>query len=497
MSATRSRSYVEWLGRPLSPWWCAVGWLASTGVFIGIVQAFGGPYVTDSAPSVDSTLALANGQPACAFPSSTQLQSPLYSFVSAGVAAADRLGRAIRFPPGPTSERHCAQDFQAINAWIGHAHTGLDLLRIGYVAWLFLLVGLILILRAGGRGRCGWEPATLIVVACLPPVWLTLESSFHPQDLVAMGLGLCAMAYGLRGRWLMSGMLVALAFFSQEFALLFAVPLLFCAPRNRRLGYMVGALVTAAAGTLFLLFVTSTQALSNALSGTIYMSTTDTLEVTLHLHGRPQVFLSRVVPVFLAGLISWWILRRRRGGGAPDATTMVALVALCLSLRLLFEQNTFGYYFMALAVALVVLDVLDGRVRSALIAWLLLLSVTYLAGNTTTFVQLARVPWGADVSQWMTPVVVVVAMVMIVSCVHRRAPTGSLLVWVALLFGAVLVWPSTRNPLSYQISSLWWQLLFAGTAIALAVGPLVAVVRAGPGSRSVNTKSTDPSLVVE
>lgn len=453
--------------------------------------------MTDSAPSIDSTLALANGQAACAFPSSTQLQSPLYSFVSAGVAAADRLGRAIRFPSGPASERHCAKDFEAINAWIGHAHTWLDLLRIGYVAWLFLLVGLVLVLRAGGRGRCGWEPATLIVVACLPPVWLTLESSFHPQDLLAMGLALSAMAFGLRGRWLICGILIALAFFAQEFALLVAVPLLFVAPRDRRLIYLVSALATAAVGVLILLVVTSRQALSNALSGTIYLSTTDALEVTLHLHGRPQVFLSRVVPVLLAGLISWWVLRRRRAAGSPNATIMVALVALCLSLRLLFEQNTFGYYFMALAVTLVVLDVLAGRVRGALVAWLLLLSVTYLAGNTTTFVQLARVPWGADLGQWMTPVVVIVAIVMILYCVHRRASTPRLLVWLALLIGAVLVWPSTRNPLSYDISSLWWQLLFVGTGIALAVGPLLEVLRAAPLSETGNAESAHPSLVVE
>lgn len=497
MRAQRSRGYVGWLGRPLSQWWCALGWLTSTAVFVGLVQALGGPYVIDSASSVDSTLALANGQAACAFPSGTQLQGPLYSFFSAGVAAADRLGSAIRFPPGSASQRHCAQDFQAINAWIGRAHTWSDLLRIGYLAWLFLLVGLILVLRAGGRGRCGWEPATLIVVACLPPVWLTLESSFHPQDLVAMGLGLCAMACGLRGRWLISGIFVALAVFSQEFTLLVAVPLLFLAPRDRRLRYVIGALGTAAAATLILLVVSSTQALSNALSGTIYLSTTDTFEVMLHLHGRPQVFLSRLVPVLLAGLISWWVLWRRRGGSAPEATTMVALVALCLSLRLVFEQNIFGYYFMALAVALVVLDVFIGRVRSALVAWLLLLSLTYLAGATTTFVQLSRVSWGADAREWMTPVVLALAVVMILWCVRRRAPTSDLLVWLVLLIGAVLIWPSTRNPVSLHISSLWWQLLFVGTGIALAAGPLFAGIRAEPASRTVSAVSPHAGLAME
>ena len=82
-----------------------------------------------------------------------------------------------------------------------------------------------------GRGSRGWEPATLVVVACLLPVWMCVQSFFHPQDLLAMGLALCAMACACHGRWAGAGVLVALAVLAQQFTLLVAVP---ARPRSRQ-----------------------------------------------------------------------------------------------------------------------------------------------------------------------------------------------------------------------------------------------------------------------
>ena len=73
-------------------------------------------------------------------------------------------------------------------------------LRTGYVAWLFLLVGVIMLLRAAGRGRTGWEPTAVVLVACLPPVWFCVEMYAHPQDVVAMAFAFAAMACALRNR---------------------------------------------------------------------------------------------------------------------------------------------------------------------------------------------------------------------------------------------------------------------------------------------------------
>jgi Glycosyltransferase family 87 len=468
-----SRSITGWLDRPLSGWWCAVGWLGSTAVFVGIVEAFGGPFFTDSQPSVESTLAIASGQVGCAFPRGANLTGPLYSFVSAAVAAGARFGNSIHIPHGTASSDHCAATLHAVDAWLNTPTASAEMLRIGYVGWVFLAAGLVLLLRASGRGRRVWEPTTLFIVACLPPVWLTLESSFHPQDLMSMGLALGAMAFALRDRWLIAGVLVTLGVMSQEFALLVAVPLLFIAPARRRPVFLVGAASTAILALAALLIGSSPRLVWDALFGSIYTSTTDTVVMALHLHGSPLVLLSKVLPVLISVVVSWRVVARR-STEAQGPVVLASLVAVSLSLRLVFEQNMFGYYYMALAVALVALSVIECRIRSSLVAWLFMVSLTYLAGITTTFVQLQRAPWGNDAQQAAVPLVILLALAMIGFGLARRARSSELLVWVALLCGCVLVWPSTSDPLSPHVSQMAWQILLVPTGVLLAARPLLA-----------------------
>ena len=128
-----------------------------------------------------------------------------------------------------------------ISGWSIGAGALTNTLRIGYVGWFVLLGGIVSFLRASGRRRRGWEPATLLVVACLPPVWLCLVEYFHPQDLIAMGLALGALACARRDSWVAAGVLVILAFLSQQFAILVAVPLLVLAPAKRRPAYVAAA----------------------------------------------------------------------------------------------------------------------------------------------------------------------------------------------------------------------------------------------------------------
>ena len=74
-----------------------------------------------------------------------------------------------------------------MNQWYLDSHALNPTQWIGCVAWLALMVGVIVWLRASGRGRCGWEPVTLLFVAGLLPVWMCVQSDFHPQDLLALG----------------------------------------------------------------------------------------------------------------------------------------------------------------------------------------------------------------------------------------------------------------------------------------------------------------------
>ena len=176
----------------------------------------------------------------------TTYTAPGYPLVSGAIAALTRVGSSVPFPSTAALGPHCATALPAMSEWSIKSGALPATVDIGYVGWLFLMAGAVAFLRAVGRGRCRWEPLTLIVLACLPPVWGAIETVFHPQDLVAMGLALGGLACVLRRWWAWAGVLLALAVLSQQFALLVAAPIFVLAPRDRRLRFSVAALGTAA-----------------------------------------------------------------------------------------------------------------------------------------------------------------------------------------------------------------------------------------------------------
>jgi hypothetical protein len=56
------RSAAARLDRPLSAWWCVVGWLTSALVFAGFLQLAGGSTSDDAAASAIASWAIAQGQ---------------------------------------------------------------------------------------------------------------------------------------------------------------------------------------------------------------------------------------------------------------------------------------------------------------------------------------------------------------------------------------------------------------------------------------------------
>jgi hypothetical protein len=111
-------------------------------------------------------------------------------------------------------------------------------------------------------------------------------------------------------------------------------------------------------------------------------------------------------------LASW--AARRLGSALLEPLPLASLIATSLSLRLVFEQNLFGYYFMALAVMLAVLDVLRGRISLYLVGWLALVALGF-----------SPLPWGF-------------------------------------------------NPLSQMISLGVWQVVLVGIAVTLPAGPFTS-----------------------
>jgi hypothetical protein len=461
----------SWLDRPLSAWWCALGWLTSTAVFVGFVELLGGPTYLDSTVSVVSTWSIAHGRLSCAFPPRQVVAAPLYPFVSGGIAAAARIGHATPFPAGPALGPGCAKAFGAVWTWGWIAGAVHDTLRIGYVSWLALLAGVVALLRASGRGRRGWEPVTLLLVACLPPVWMCLENLFHPQDLLALGLVLGALACVCRDRWVWAGLLVGLALLTQQFCLLVAAPLFVIAPAKRRWVYVGATAATVTSALLALLASTSSGAVKTALvgsgtSGAVGGTWLFALNPDAHVLG----FVARVVPLELSLALAWW-LANRLGTAVLEPVPLVALAALSLSLRLVFEQSLFGYYFMALAVLLVLLDIVRGHIRATVVAWLIAVSVVFLVGPTTMF---AGWPASWSSSRHLVAPAVTVAIVAALG-LHavRNGIRRTDLMWLALAAGLVLAWPPTAVPLSTHVATQWWQVVLVGLGIALAFGPLL------------------------
>jgi len=459
-----ARGLWAWLGAPISGWWCVVGWAAATALFVTLVTHLGAISGSDTFESVFSTWAIGHGQLACAFPHGFRVTAPLYPLLSGGIDGLSHIGRTVPFPSRSVLGPHCAGAFPAINTWSLSTDAIGRTVEIGFLGWIALMAGVVALLRSTGRGRCGWEPATLILVAAAAPVWTCLQSTFHPEDLLALGLSLGAVACARRGLWAAAGLLIGLAFLSQQYALLIGVPLLILAPVARRVSYACCAGLTVAVVAVPLIVATSGSAAESIFMGT---GTTGgvggALVWELSLHGLPLLLLSRVAPLVLAGLTAWGTARRL-GARVLEPVPLLCVVALSLALRLVFEQQIFEYYFMALTVALILLDVVRGRLRAALVAWLLVVLTVFLYEIADLF----------EVADAIRVAVLVLAFTVLVWQVFRKVPFLTLTPWAALAAVSIVGWSSSFSAQPY----IWfWQIVLVAWGIALAGGPLLSELR--------------------
>ncbi len=483
----RSAALTSWLDRPLSRPACVVGWAFATAVFMALVRIVGGPSEGDAGESLYSTWAIAHGHLSCAYPPATTFHfpgiakpgpfiAPFWPLLSGTLGAISRIGHNVPFPSTAALGPHCSTATTAIYKWSWMSSSALNSVRLGYLSWFVLMAGLIAMLRASGRGRCGWEPMTLVLVACVPAVWMPLVEFFHPQDIVAMGLALCGLACARRSWWVWAGAFLGLAITSQQFALLVFAPLLVLAPPNRRLSLVKATIASAACVVAPFVVLAGRPALRAVLLGS--GNTTGyggSWLSELHLHGAALVLASRVLPIVVAMLLATGVTRRL-GPAALEPVPLVALIAVSLSLRLVFEQNFMGYYLMALAVSLVLLDVVSGRVRGETVAWL---AAVTLAFNP--------IPWGftsnggvlgLQAREDLPLIFMTVALLLVVSDVVRHRIRWYLVTWLVLIvlaFSNVPPWATT--PLRQAFPTVAWQFVLVATGAALAVGPLLSCIR--------------------
>jgi hypothetical protein len=477
----RTTSRISWLDRPLSGWWCALGWLAATTVFGVLVRLLGGPIPADSIESVYSTYAIAHGHLACAYPqqklSGFAFIAPLWPLVAGGFSVIFRIGHNLPFPSQTALGPHCSTAVTAMTKWATGSGAMVPTLRIGYLSWLVLMFGAVALLRASGRGRCGWEPTALILMACLPPACMTLVQDFHPQDVVAMGLLLGGVACCRRGWWVWAGILLGLAVTSQQFSLLVLAPLLVVAPSNRRIRFAAAAVGAAALVVVPLLVATSGRVFRPVVIGSGNTpSFGGTMLWEAHFHGAPLVALSRVLPIVLS-LALGWIVVRSLGSTVLEPVPLLSLIATSLSFRLIFEENLFGYYFMALAAALVMLDVVRGRIRWHFVLWLLLVTLAF-----------PPVPLETKFSAVLPIIFMTIAILLIVLDAmhgHIRLYLVAWLVLVVLAFANVPPWLVT--PMRHSLPTWFWQIVLTATGVAMAGEPIVSCMR--------NRSESQPHLI--
>ncbi|MFI5035601.1 MAG: hypothetical protein ACHQFZ_05295 [Acidimicrobiales bacterium] len=393
----------SFLNRPLSTWWCVLGWLGASAVFIGGTQLIGGVTSGDASDSINTTWAIAHGVPACAYAPGNQFglpySAPLYPSLSAALAALLRIGHGVSFPTMGQMGRHCSTAIAAMYRWSLRSHALRPTVELGYVGWLFLAAGSVSLLRTSGRGRNGWEPLTLLLIALVPSVSMCLHEYFHPQDLMAMGFVLGGLAAAGRGSWRWSGVLLGLAVATQQFAWLVLLPLAVVAPPRRVVRLAGAAFTTVAAVAAPLVVLSSSGALKAVLAGSGTTWTSNTLLDATRLPGPLLFFASRYLPIAAAMVLAWWAAHRL-GEDVLAPVPLISLLATSLSLRLVFEVNLWGYYFMAVGVLLVLLDVIRGRVRWSLLGWLALVPVAFRPVLGTVSSLRTEATWWLPVWLW-------------------------------------------------------------------------------------------------
>ena len=488
-------SREESLGSPLRKYrWL---WIGSAAAFAIIAAILGGPGFGDADQWYNSSLAIAHGHFSCAYPPSaamggtsgngpTALAAPLFPLLVGAFAFAMRIGSHVVFPSGQAMGVHCQNAFKAIDHWSLAANVFGQLIRLSYIVWLPLMMGVAATLRAMDRGRAGWEPLALMMIVVTPPLYDGFVFHGHPQDLLALGLSFWGVAYFRRGSWVWAGAMIGLALTTQQFALLVAIPLLVVAPRSGKLRFLGGAVGAFGAVVVPLTIATSGRVLRSVFFGSSRISLLHvgkfhsyggTVLAELHLHGVVLFVVTRLCPLVGALVLALWA-RRRLGPAVLEPIPLISLVGASLALRVVFEENFFGYYLLALAVALIVLDTVRGRIRGPVVAWI---AATGLAFNPIFFFfGYYKGPWGFY-NLRLYPitflVVVIVAMV-------KDLRTGR--VQIYLVLSLALVVTTSLNQLlgvvAYDsaVPKWLWQVILVPTGLALVASPLFSLTRRRP-----------------
>ena len=237
---------------------------------------------------------------------------------------------------------------------------------------MVLVFGCVSLLRVSGAGG-GWSEALLVVVlAAIPGAGDGIIETFHPQDLVCVGLGCAGLAQALRRRWVAAGVLFGVAFLCKQFALLPLVAVMVAVPGWRprsRVGLAAVAVVGCGLIPFLAVDPSGTWSTLSAVNvGVVKLSTGTVLGMT-NLDESTKLLLARDGPVVLALAMSLWA-RWRVGGRLLSPVPLIGLATACLAGRLVAEVWFASYYLLAVSAGLLLLDLASRRLPVASFLWI-------------------------------------------------------------------------------------------------------------------------------
>lgn len=381
----------HWLSRPSRWFQTLIVIVAGCALFWWIEELSGGFQIGDADASIYTSLMVAHGHWSCMYrqvPSYQPLSGPIYPVVSAIIQMLSHVGFSSSFPSSTQIGANCAHAFTSFFAWQGSSAEFPWVLRTALIAWIALTALGIAVLRTTQlRGtRAVWLVPAFFAVT--PPIIMALQEYYHPQDMWALAMTFAAVALWIRKRSFLAGIFLALAVMSQQYVLLGVVALIVVSSSRERRGLICGGVLATFVTATTMYLVAGSRALSATLLGTgdtnIHVGTWMS---EIHLRSGAAIGLSRVGPLLAAAYISRWCFLRRPDL-LKDPVVVLGLLATCWSLRLVFEENLWGYYCFATGATLVLRDIAATRLSRGTIAWLVLVLVVF--GDF----RLHQPPWG-------------------------------------------------------------------------------------------------------
>ncbi len=380
-----------------------VVYLAALGVFVGIVGLRGGPSVGDAYGVTKPATALADGDLHAAARDSVLPQPPGYALLTSPLV--------LTFRPIIGSPTWCDARVPAVTRaflpWCAPAQLAThrwyrSQAVLGLLAWMVLAFGGIRLLRVAGAGGGLAEALLVMLLAAIPAANDAIVETFHPQDLVCVGLGCAAVAEAMRRRWVVTGVMFGVAFLCKQFALLPLLAVLVAVPGWRqRVRVALPALAVVGCGILPFVAVEPTatwNTLSAVNTGGVVKLSTGTVVGMTDLSESTKLLVARDGPVVLALAMALWA-RWRAGSALLTPVALIGLTTACLAGRLVAEVWFASYYLLAVSVGLLVLDFASRRLPVASFLWIAVTgALVEQSGGLPTTHLAAFVAFGASVA---------------------------------------------------------------------------------------------------